>query len=299
MTSARDLGPRLRFAVLGLMAAMALGGCNREMRGTLRDLGIHVDEPTDETHAAPAAPTPAAATAPASAPSAAQASASPTAAVPSTAAASAVAPSAPVAPSASVAPMAPAKPAIPLGDLHSGWIAGTLGEIPRPMLSITPSGSPYGTVQVDFHSTSGNVHDTLRFTTALLKPTPVDVESEHEKSAVFAFNLPVGDYVIDSLRFTDSNDLYQRNCKVEHKLAVPFKVIPGTVNYLGALLTSADWEPGRKGALAPLCGYFVVRDESQRDDPMIRHHYSSLAGPLVVNLLAGNTPDSQKYFRSK
>lgn len=188
---------------------------------------------------------------------------------------------------------------MPLGDLHSGWIAGTIGEVPQPMISMKSYGSPYGTVQIAFHSRTGKTHGTIDFTTAWIKPTVLSVENEREKSSVFALNLPVGDYLIDSLRFTGSNDLYGRDCKVENKLAVPFTVIPGKVNYLGALLTSADWAATRRGPMAPLCGYFIVSDQSARDEENLRQRFPKLAGPIEVNLLAGNTPEADQFFRSK
>jgi hypothetical protein len=288
----------LRCIVLSIAVGGLLGGCNREMRGTLRDLGFHVDEPTTES-------TPAQGNAPA--PAAPAAAAMPTAAAPaSSAPVTAMAPAAPAtaaaATTAATTPLiapAPANPPFPLGDLHSGWIAGSIGEIPQPYISLTPSGSPYGTVQIAYHGKTGGTRGTIDFTTALLKPTTLSVDSEHEKSSVFAINLPVGDYVIDTLRFVDSNDLHSRNCRVENKLAVPFTVIPGTVNYIGTLLASADWGQSRSGMSTPLCGYFIVRDQSARDAEMLRQRFGKMTGPTEVHLLTPNTPEAEKFFRSK
>jgi hypothetical protein len=160
-------------------------------------------------------------------------------------------------------------------------------------------GSPYGTVKISFHAKSGDTKGSIDFTTVLMRPTPLDVDTENEKSGVFALNLPVGDYLIDSLAFTDSTDLEGHNCRVQNKLSVPFSVKPAAVIYVGALLTSADWVTSQHKLPIPKCGYFVVQDQSARDQPALHDRFNNVPAPTEVQLLAGNTPEAEKFFRSK
>jgi hypothetical protein len=306
-------GPHyLRSVVLCTAVGGLLSACTPQIREDLRQMGIQVNEPgTTPTEQASATTT---ATTTVTTPATpAQASAAPQAAAPAVAAAPATAPVAPAAPTATVpaaapaapaaAPAAPATPVAPAAavaeDPNFGWIAGSIGEVPPKIITLNPAGNPYATVQIGYHGRSNATQGTIGFTTVFITPTPMDFETEHEKSAIFAARLPVGDYVIDSLRFTDNARVDGHDCRLEHKLDIPFTVTPGTIRYLGSLLATAEWGDSKYKTPVPICGYFIVSDRSDRDQPVIHEQHHELTGPLDVQLLGNGSPDAEKYFRSK
>jgi hypothetical protein len=193
-------------------------------------------------------------------------------------------------------PPVPEVPSVP--DAQAGWIVGSIGEIPEKMFSLTSEGSPYGTIRVSFRNEAGTISSAIPFSTGEFDPTLIDFQDKDEKSAVFAIKLPEGNYVIDGLRFSESGDLQGRPCFVKDRLAVPFTVTHGKAAYLGSLIASADWGKNRMGLMAATCGYFVVRDRSTRDAPVIRQKFPAVADPLEVHLLMANSGEAQKYFRA-
>jgi hypothetical protein len=154
-------------------------------------------------------------------------------------------------------------------------------------------------VRLEFRNEAHTVSRKIEFSTAVLTPTPVDFEAEKEKSTLFSIDLPAGNYVIESLRFAGGGDLYGKPCVVRSKFAVPFTVKAGTATYLGSLLASADWAPNHAGLMAPICGYFVVNDRSERDEALIRQKIPNLTLPFETRLLSANSDTARNFFRSE
>lgn len=115
-----------------------------------------------------------------------------------------------------------------------------------------------------------------------------DYELDDRTGNVFALPLQPGDYEFYNVRFYFYRYTGSITITAKEDFAVPFTIEKGKAHYIGEFVAYGLYGRNIFGLPVPAGGYFVHRDNFERDGPMLRAKYPALDGesidPLDVKL---------------
>lgn len=136
-----------------------------------------------------------------------------------------------------------------------------------------------------FHMDGGAISggNTLLSLGEVIPGTPRGSEFKDSYGQLLVLSLPPGKHTIDTWQITNGTGL--RISPREKPTPLVFEVISGQVKYLGNLHANLATGKNIFGITITGDGYPEVRDQQQRDIPMLENRYPQFSGKVVIDML--------------